>query len=298
MSCPFGAIVDKSQIYQVIRSMLEGNEVVAIVAPSFVGQFGKDVTVPKFLTAMKQLGFADVVEVAVGADICTIEEARDFMEKVPEEQRFMATSCCPSWRMMARRLFPAESGNISMTYTPMVYTARLVKRERPDCKVVFVGPCAAKKLEAMQDDIRTDVDFVLTYEELMGIFEARDIDFSQLPDSPDLDEGTRAGRGFAVAGGVAAAVEELIRKEHPECQIKTQRADGLRECRKLLMLAKAGKLDGYLLEGMACPGGCVAGAGTVVSADTAAKKLSQHMAQATGSAADDSRYRDLADQLN
>ena len=298
VSCPFGAIVDKSQIYQVIRSMLEGNEVVAIVAPSFVGQFGKDVTVPKFLTAMKQLGFADVVEVAVGADICTIEEARDFMEKVPEEQRFMATSCCPSWRMMARRLFPAESGNISMTYTPMVYTARLVKRERPDCKVVFVGPCAAKKLEAMQDDIRTDVDFVLTYEELMGIFEARDIDFSQLPDSPDLDEGTRAGRGFAVAGGVAAAVEELIHKEHPECQIKTQRADGLRECRKLLMLAKAGKLDGYLLEGMACPGGCVAGAGTVVSADTAAKKLSQHMAQATGSAADDSRYRDLADQLN
>ena len=298
VSCPFGAIVDKSQIYQVIRSMLEGNEVVAIVAPSFVGQFGKDVTVPKFLTAMKQLGFADVVEVAVGADICTIEEARDFMEKVPEEQRFMATSCCPSWRMMARRLFPAESGNISMTYTPMVYTARLVKRARPDCKVVFVGPCAAKKLEAMQDDIRTDVDFVLTYEELMGIFEARDIDFSQLPDSPALDEGTRAGRGFAVAGGVAAAVEELIHKEHPECQIKTQRADGLRECRKLLMLAKAGKLDGYLLEGMACPGGCVAGAGTVVSADTAAKKLSQHMAQATGSAADDSRYRDLADQLN
>ena len=108
----------------------------------------------------------------------------------------------------------------------------------------------------------------------------------------------RQGRGFAVAGGVAAAVEELIHKEHPECQIKTQRADGLRECRKLLMLAKAGKLDGYLLEGMACPGGCVAGAGTVVSADTAAKKLSQHMAQATGGAADDSRYRDLADQLN
>mgnify|MGYP000864828719 FL=1 len=298
VSCPFGAIVDKSQIFQVIRSIAEGHSVVAIVAPSFVGQFGKDVTVPKFVAAMKQLGFADVVEVAAGADVCAIEEARDFMEKVPEEQRFMATSCCPSWRMMARRLFPAESGNISMTYTPMVYTARLVKRERPDCKIVFVGPCAAKKLEAMQDDIRTDVDFVLTYEELMGIFEARDIDFSQLPDSPDLDEGTRAGRGFAVAGGVAAAVEELIHKEHPERQIKTQRADGLRECRKLLMLAKAGKLDGYLLEGMACPGGCVAGAGTVVSADTAAKKLSQHMAQATGGTADDSRYRDLADQLN
>lgn len=298
VSCPFGAIVDKSQIYQVIRSILEGNEIVAIVAPSFVGQFGKDVTVPKFLTAMKQLGFSDVVEVAAGADICTIEEAHDFMEKVPLEQRFMATSCCPSWRMMARRLFPAESGNISMTYTPMVYTARLVKKEHPNSKVVFIGPCAAKKLEAMQDDIRTDVDFVLTYEELMGIFEAKEINFSTLSDSPDLDEGTRAGRGFAVAGGVAAAVEELIHKEHPDIELKTQRADGLRDCRKLLMLAKAGKLDGYLLEGMACPGGCVAGAGTVVSADTAAKKLAQHMAQASGETAKDSKYRDLADQLN
>ena len=298
VSCPFGAIVDKGQIYQVVRSILEGNEVIAIVAPSFAGQFGKNVTAAKFVAAMKALGFSAVEEVAVGADICAVEEARDYLEKVPAENRFLATSCCPSWRMMARRLFPKESGNISMTYTPMVYTARMVKEQHPGCKVVFVGPCAAKKLEAMQDDIRTDVDFVLTYEELMGIFEARDIDFSQLPDSPDLDEGTRAGRGFAVAGGVAAAVEELIHKEHPECQIKTQRADGLRECRKLLMLAKAGKLDGYLLEGMACPGGCVAGAGTVVSADTAAKKLSQHMAQATGSAADDSRYRDLADQLN
>lgn len=155
-----------------------------------------------------------------------------------------------------------------------------------------------KKLEAMQDDIRTDVDFVLTYEELMGIFEAKEINFSTLSDSPDLDEGTRAGRGFAVAGGVAAAVEELIHKEHPDIELKTQRADGLRDCRKLLMLAKAGKLDGYLLEGMACPGGCVAGAGTVVSADTAAKKLAQHMAQASGETAKDSKYRDLADQLN
>ena len=156
-----------------------------------------------------------------------------------------------------------------------VYTARLVKKEHPNSKVVFIGPCAAKKLEAMQEDIRTDVDFVLTYEELMGIFEAKEINFSALSDSPDLDEGTRAGRGFAVAGGVAAAVEELIHKEHPDIELKTQRADGLRDCRKLLMLAKAGKLDGYLLEGMACPGGCVAGAGTVVSADTAAKKLAQ-----------------------
>ena len=298
VSCPFGAIVDKSQIYQVIRSMLEGNEVIAIVAPSFIGQFGQNVTVPKFVAAMKQLGFAGVMEVAVGADICAIEEARDYLEKVPQTQRFMATSCCPSWRMMARRLFPAESGNISMTYTPMVYTARLAKREHPGCKVVFIGPCAAKKLEAMDHEIRTDVDFVLTYEELMGIFEAKEVDFSALEAGEDLTDGTSAGRGFAVAGGVAAAVQGLIEKEHPGAEFKTQRADGLRECRKLLMLAKAGRLDGYLLEGMACPGGCVAGAGTVISAASAAKQLQKHMQQASGTQCDESTYSELADQLN
>ena len=298
VSCPFGAIVDKSQIYQVIRAILEDGNVYAIVAPSFIGQFGKDVTVGKFISGMKQLGFAGVVEVAAGADICAIEEAHDFMEKVPGEQKFLATSCCPSWRMMARRLFPKESGNISMTYTPMIYTARLVKREHPDAKVVFIGPCAAKKLEAMQEELRSDVDFVLTYEELMGIFEAKEIDFSAIEAEEDLHDGSSAGRGFAAAGGVAAAVEEIIRREHPEVEIKTQRADGLRECRKLLMLAKAGKLDGYLLEGMACPGGCVAGAGTVISADAAKKKLTAHMAQADEQSCADSPYKDMVGKLD
>ena len=185
-----------------------------------------------------------------------------------------------------------------MTYTPMVYTARLAKREHPGCKVVFIGPCAAKKLEAMDHEIRTDVDFVLTYEELMGIFEAKEVDFSALEAGEDLTDGTSAGRGFAVAGGVAAAVQGLIEKEHPGAEFKTQRADGLRECRKLLMLAKAGKLDGYLLEGMACPGGCVAGAGTVISAASAAKQLQKHMQQASGTQCDESAYSELADQLN
>lgn len=156
--------------------------------------------------------------------------------------------------MMARRLFPDESGNISMIYTPMIYTARLVKHTHPGSKVVFIGPCAAKKLEAMQQELRSDVDFVLTYEELMGIFEAKAIDFSQLPDTDDLHDASGLGRGFAAAGGVAAGVEEVLRRTQPDMEVKIQRADGLRECRRLLTLAKAGKFDGYLLEGMACPG--------------------------------------------
>ena len=264
VNCPFGAIVDKSQIYQVIRSILEGNDVVAIVAPSFAGQFGKDVTAAKFVAAMKALGFSDVVEVAAGADICAIEEARDFLEKVPTEQRFMATSCCPSWRMMARRLFPNESGNISMTYTPMVYTARLVKREKPEAKVVFVGPCAAKKLEAMRRSVRSEVDFVLTFEEMAGIFDARHVDIENMEEDPDgVNDASADGRNFAVAGGVAKSVVNVIKERYPDKEIKVANAEGLKECRKLLTMAKAGKYNGYLLEGMACPGGCVAGAGTM-----------------------------------
>ena len=274
VSCPFGAIVDKGQIYQVVRSIMNGDKVIAILAPAFVRQFGKDVTVPKLVAGLKKLGFAHVVEVAIGADICAVEEARDFVENVPEHQSFMATSCCPAWHAMVHKLFPAQAKNISMTLTPMVYTARMVKKEEPDAKIVFVGPCAAKKLEAIRENIRSDVDFVLTFEELQGMFEAKEIDFAALEDDPDIrNAGTAAGRGFAVAGGVAQAVVDIIHEQHPDMEIKVANAEGLRDCRKMMTMAKAGKYNGYLLEGMACPGGCIAGAGTMLSLDQATKAV-------------------------
>ena len=297
VSCPFGAIVDKGQIFQVIQSILKGDKVIAIVAPAFVGQFGKHSTPGKFVSAMKELGFARVVEVAVGADMCTIEEAKDFLEKVPAEQGFMATSCCPAWHSMVHKLFPAQSKNISMTLTPMVFTARLMKKQYPGCKVVFVGPCAAKKLEAIREDIRSDVDFVLTFEELMGMFQAKEIDFETIPESDVLNEGTAAGRGFAVSGGVAKAVEDIIHQTNPEVEVKTARAEGLRECRKLMTLAKAGKYNGYLLEGMACPGGCVAGAGTVLPVELATKVVGRYQSEAKRESPLDSEYKDQGKAL-
>lgn len=293
VSCPFGAIVDKGQIYQVIQSIRKGDQVIAIVAPAFIGQFSGNLSPGKFITAMKMLGFSRVTEVAVGADICTIEEAKDFLEKVPEKQDFMATSCCPAWHSMVHKIFPAQAKNISMTLTPMVFTARMLKRDHPGCKVVFVGPCAAKKLEAIREDIRSDVDFVLTFEELMGMFEAKEIDFDTIEEMEDLNEGTAAGRGFAVAGGVAKAVTDLVHKEHPDLEIKTARAEGLRECRKLMMAAKAGKYNGYLLEGMACPGGCIAGAGTLLPVEKAAKIVEGYQKEANATSPTESKYRDL-----
>ncbi len=298
VSCPFGAIVDKGQIFQVIQSILKGDKVIAIVAPAFIGQFSGQVSPGKLVTAMKLLGFDSVVEVAIGADMCTIEEAKDFLEKVPAEQDYMATSCCPAWHSMIDKLFPSEKNKISMTLTPMVFTARLMKKEHPGCKVVFVGPCAAKKLEAIREDIRSDVDFVLTFEELMGMFEAKEIDFAAIPESEGLNEGTSAGRGFAVAGGVAQAVANLVKEQNPGLEVKTARAEGLRDCRKLMMMAKAGKYKGYLLEGMACPGGCVAGAGTILPIDKAAKFVEKYSKEAASASPMESPYRDVGEKLD
>ena len=265
VNCPFAAIADKSQIFQVINAMNRGSKVIACVAPAFVGQFGKDATPAKLKAAMRTLGFTDVVEVAIGADLCTVEEAHDFLENVPDKLPFMGTSCCPAWSVMAKKLFPEFKDCISMALTPMVITARMVKKEHPDARICFIGPCAAKKLEANRRTVRSDVDFVLTFEELQGMFDAKDIDFATIEADPadDMSEGTAMGRGFAVGGGVAAAVVEAISHIDPTREVKIEYGDGLRECRKMLMMAKAGKRNGYLLEGMGCPGGCVAGAGTI-----------------------------------
>ena len=298
VSCPFGAIADKGQIFQVIQSILQGNKVIAIVAPAFIGQFGKHSTPGKFIAAMKQLGFKRIVEVAVGADMCTLEEAKDFVEKVPSQQNYMATSCCPAWHSMIHKLYPSEVGKISMTLTPMVFTARLMKKQYPGCKVVFVGPCAAKKLEAIRADIRSDVDFVLTFEELQGMFEAKEINFETIEPLYDLNEGSAAGRGFAVSGGVAKAVADRIAAEHPDMEVKTARAEGLQDCRKLMLLAKAGKYNGYLLEGMACPGGCVAGAGTLLPVVLASKVVGRYQSEADMEDPADSPYRDKCHQLD
>ena len=273
VNCPFGAISDKSQIFQVIRAIQSGERVYAALAPAFVGQFGPKVTPGKLRAAMKKLGFADVFEVAIGADLCAAQEAEDFVNEVPEKLPFMATSCCPAWSVMAKKMFPQYANCISMALTPMVLTARLLKQENPDCKIVFVGPCAAKKLEASRKSVRSYVDFVLTFEEVQGMFEAKDVDFGSIPEGEPLSQASSDGRGFAASGGVAAAVVKAIKRMDPDREVKVVSANGLQECKKMMMSAKAGKYNGYLLEGMACPGGCIAGAGTVQTVKKAGMAL-------------------------
>ncbi len=291
VNCPFGAISDKGQIFQLIHSIKAGDRVIAIIAPAFISQFGPDMTPERLKGAMKQLGFDDVVEVAIGADLCTIEEAKDFIRDVPNNQPFMATSCCPAWSVMAKKLFPELAPYISMALTPMVLTARLMKKEHKNCKVAFIGPCSAKKLEASRRSVRSGVDFVLTFEEIMGMFEAKGVKFDQIDTSHPLEEATAAGRGFAVSGGVASAVVDAVKRLDPDKEIPVQCAQGLHDCKKMLMVAKAGKLNGYLLEGMACPGGCVAGAGTLQPINKATASINQYKKQAQDKNALDSKYK-------
>ena len=300
VNCPFGAIVDKGQLFQLIHAINQGQKVVAIIAPAFWGQFGDKVTAGQIKEAMKQLGFAALEEVAIGADLCAIEEAEEFMENVPEKQPFMATSCCPAWAMMAKKEFPGMAPYISMTMTPMVLTARLLKKKDPNCRIAFIGPCAAKKLEASRRSVRSEVDFVLTFEELMGLFEAKAVNFADLPDNPEdaFNSASADARGFAASGGVAQAVVNAIKKMDPDREVKVMSAQGLADCKKMMMMAKAGKYNGYLLEGMACPGGCIAGAGTLADPAKSVAMLNKYKNEATMKVATETPYQDSLDLLH
>ncbi len=264
VNCPFGAIADRSEIVQVIQSMKSGSKVIATVAPSFVGQFGPMATWEKLKGALTDLGFADVVEVAHGADIVARLEAEHFINHVPHDLPYLGTSCCPAWKLMVEKFFPDQSECVSGKLTPMIVTAQKIKEIEPDVIVVFIGPCSAKKLEACREDVLNVVDFVLTFEELMGMFVAKEIDFTEYEDNTTSIPATPLGRGFAVADGVAHAITENIKQIAPDLEYKTAGAAGLTDCKKMMTLAKLGKRNGYLLEGMACPGGCVAGAGTII----------------------------------
>ncbi|MBR2904178.1 MAG: 4Fe-4S dicluster domain-containing protein, partial [Clostridia bacterium] len=282
VSCPFGAIADKSQIFQLIRAIRKGDYVVAELAPAIAGQFGEGITPAIIKGALLDIGFKEVHEVASGADVGAATEAHAYVEEVVSGKLpFLLTSCCPSWAMLAKKQFPQMIDKVSQSLTPMVATARRIKQLSPQARVVFIGPCAAKKLEASRMSVRSDVDFVITFEELAAIFDAKSVDFSKYKGERSIHEATGAGRGYAVAGGVAEAIEKCIRAYYPDVEVKIEHAEGLEECKKMLLLAKAGKKDGCLIEGMGCPGGCVAGAGTCVSVEKASAEVKKLVANST-----------------
>lgn len=282
VSCPFGAISDKSQIFQLAHALREGTEIIAEVAPAYTGQFGDKVTPDKFHAGLLALGFSAVYEVALGADIGAIAEAHHYAKEVATGNLpFLLTSCCPSWSMMAKKFFPDVIDNISRELTPMVATARSIKQKHPNAKVVFIGPCASKKLEASRSDVRSDVDFVITFEELAAMLDAKEIQLETLEGDTSMHDATAAGRGYAASGGVAGAIEACLKEYYPDVPVHIEHAETLADCKKILTLAKAGKLKGCMIEGMACPGGCIGGAGTNADVKKSGRALSKLVASST-----------------
>lgn len=273
MSCPFGAIVESSQMVDVLREIHDTeHKVVAMLAPAVVGQFPGDIH--NMIGALKKAGFDEVVEVAVGADITTQKEAAEFIEKMEAGEKFMTTSCCPAYYRAAKVHIPEIAPHVSHTKTPMYYTAELVKKECPDCKTVFIGPCLAKRVEAEYDP---NVDYVLTFEEIGAMFVAQGINVDECPAEDFKEVSCAQGRKFPISGGVAGAVASLV---EGKMEIKPELIDGLsKENIKLLKRYAAKGCDSNMIEVMCCEGGCVAGPGCIALAKKAARAVESYVAQ-------------------
>lgn len=277
--CPFGAAVDKSFISDVIRMILESDnnqkyKVVAILAPAIASQC-PPATYGQTITALHQLGFAEVHEAAYGADIVAYEESIEI-----EEKGELLSSCCPAFVSYVEQKHPNLANKMSDMPSPMVVTGKLIKEKYPSAKVVFIGPCTAKKAEIKKTTAAPYVDSVLTFEELAALFDSRDIIVEDLEETT-LDEATGYGRRFAHSGGVIGALQQALEERGRDFQVNAVSATGIAQIRTTLLKASKGVLSENYIEGMACDGGCISGAGCLRKIDKNANRTDEHAAEAT-----------------
>ena len=255
--CPFGAIMDKSYIKEAI-DILKDSEfgtkypTVAIVAPSISTQF-KYATLGQIATAIHRLGFTEIVEAALGADMVAYEESKELAEK-----GFLTSSCCPTFVTYIKKNFPTLVEHISSNLSPMASIAKWIKEHYPNVKIMFIGPCISKKQEIKLDTVKPYVDVVLTFEELQALIDAREIDASTLEESP-FDNASYFGRIFARSRGITDAVREALKEREIDFDYNPMAVDGLDNIRLALLKAKSGNRECNFIEGMACPGGCIGG---------------------------------------
>jgi iron only hydrogenase large subunit-like protein len=272
--CPFGAMMDKGQLVDVIKHIMAGKIVVALYAPAVAAQFR--IEPGQLEGALTEAGFSNVVEVALGADITADREAEEFTERMERGEKMMTTSCCPAYVRAVRRHVPDLSPCISGTQSPMHYAAEIAKKEYPGCVSVFIGPCLAKRREGMDDEY---VDYVLSIEETGALFVAKQIEVTRAPVKPGKTVPTATGRSFAKSGGVAAAVR--ARLKDPSILRETV-IDGL-DKEGMKRLAAFGKIESgetsaapdtpNLIEVMTCQGGCIAGPSVITNPRVALKLL-------------------------
>lgn len=256
-SCPFGAIGSKTYMVSVINAIKDQNKnVYAMCAPAAEGQFGVNITMNSWKKATRAVGFNDFVEVALGADMTAAYEADEWLEAYEAGEK-KVTSCCPGFVNMVRKHYPELADKVSTTVSPMCAVSRMIKAKDPDAVTVFIGPCIAKKSEVIDQQIPDNVDYVLTFSEFRAIMKAKGVELE--PDDTSYQEGSIYGKRFGNSGGVTAAVLQSIKEKGVDVDCKVCKANGAAECKKALLLLKAGRLPEDFIEGMACEGGCVGG---------------------------------------
>ncbi|MBS5605058.1 ferredoxin [Clostridium sp. AF18-27] len=256
-SCPFGAIDSKTFMIDVINLIQAGKKVVAMVAPATEGQFGPDITMASWRTALKKTGFADMVEVGLGGDMTAAYEADEWMEAYKEGKK-LTTSCCPAFVNMIKKHFPMLLDNMSTTVSPMCAVSRLLKAMDPETITVFIGPCIAKKSEALDLNVKDNADYVLNLEEVNAMMKAKGVELE--PEPNGYQESSVFGKRFGNGGGVTNAVLECMQEAGENTDgIKVAKCNGAVECKKALLMLRVGKLPEDFVEGMACVGGCVGG---------------------------------------
>lgn len=273
--CPFGAITDRSYILRVVEMLKDvaacpDTHVYAVVAPSISSQFSY-AKLGQVISGLRALGFFTVVEAALGADMVAMKEAKELAEK-----GFLTSSCCPAFVQYVKTAFPGLAQHVSHNLSPMAEISKYIKSSDPGAKTVFIGPCTAKKAEALLDTVKPYVDAVLTFEELQALFDSRDIEITELPEEP-LDNASYFGRIFARSGGLTDAVRQALKEQGLEdFELKPVPCDGIEECRLALLKKSKGLLDANFIEGMACVGGCIGGAGCLTHGEKSKTEVDKY----------------------
>ena len=278
--CPWGAINDKSYILDVIDIIKNSNDnknykVYAVVAPAIASQFVY-AKLGQVLSGIKELGFYDLTEAALGADIVALSEAKELAEK-----GFLTSSCCPAFVSYVKKQFPDLAQYISHNLSPMATIAKQIKDNDPTAKVVFIGPCTAKKMEFKNEEVAPYVDSVITFEELQALFDSKNIEINFLPEL-SIENASYYGRIFARNCGLSEAVAEGIKERGIDnFDLKSVPCDGIEACRVALLKASKRMLDGNFIEGMACMGGCIGGAGCLTHGDVNKFHVDKHSKTST-----------------
>jgi len=309
--CPTGALMIKKDIENAYEALHNKNKrVIAQIAPAVRVAIGEDfglepgaISMGKIVAALRKLGFDNIFDTAVGADLTVIEEAEELMDRIQNNEKLpLFSSCCPAWFKYVEQKHPELMDNVSTCLSPqqmfgVVIKEQFKQQQKADGKeniVIAIMPCTAKKFEAARtENARNgikDVDMVITTQELAIMIQEHGIVFNELEDEAlDMPFGFTSGAGviFGVSGGVSEAVLRYYYKERTASTLKdisylgvrgmkgvkeaTAEIDGktvrigivhgLKNAEILIKKIVSGQEKFDFVEVMACPGGCIGGAG-------------------------------------